>query len=93
MARAPHGGILRSLRTLAFFSARRAIDMKVLTDLSVPPTVVCDRLIANGSRSGAIDLQRWDAQSPEHKLGKNRRIATSVVCGRLSANSGDTLTA
>ena len=29
----PHGGILRSLRTLGFFSDRRAIDIKVLTDL------------------------------------------------------------
>ena len=34
MAWKPHGGILRALRTFAFFSVRRAIDIKGLTDLN-----------------------------------------------------------
>ena len=35
MARKPHGGILRALRTFAFFSVQRAIDMKVFQTLGL----------------------------------------------------------
>ena len=59
MARAPHGGILRSSRTLAFFSVRRAIDMKVLTDLS----------ILRGSACGCLKQDVQDGQDAQDERG------------------------
>ena len=61
MARKPLGGILRALRTLAFFSARRAIDMKVFQTLGL---FAVHRAIACSLRS------------PERKRGQDQAILT-----------------
>ena len=56
---------IKDLKALKVLRGARAIDIKVLKDLSEqeafflgsPLSVVCDRLITNGSRSGDPDLQ------------------------------------
>ena len=72
MARKPHGGILRSLRTFAFFSARRAIDMKVLTDLRIPRCPSCGCLKQDGQ-------DEQDEQDTGTIAGQGRRCRKTCI--------------